>query len=226
MSARPLREVSTVALLVLAACGGKTGGGSPEGGAPSPDDGGTCVDIDPATYDRSCKQASDCVNIASGHLCTDLCMCDSASINASGQARYRAATDGLGSTPFCSCPSEGDPVCVAGRCMFQSFDSNAGDAGPACVDVELQNFVLSCHTESDCVVVSAGLLCAGQCACSNSAISVSDEALYDAEVSPVKPGACPCAQPLPGALRCVQGQCAYCSGALGEPPGCSDAGSP
>jgi hypothetical protein len=81
-------------------------------------DAGTgCVDIDLSTYDTSCKQDSDCVNVTAGTICTGSCQCGGAAINTDGLGRYDTAVSGLGNVD-CPCVFPGVARCVANQCTI------------------------------------------------------------------------------------------------------------
>jgi hypothetical protein len=95
--------------------------GVPDTGAP------LCVDVDLSTYDTSCTQDSDCVEINAGEICPrTTCLCGGSAVNVSEQARYEAAiapivaADSAPSPmPFvCGCPFFGNPVCAKGQCTL------------------------------------------------------------------------------------------------------------
>jgi hypothetical protein len=86
------------------------------------------VNVDLSTYDTSCTQDSDCVEIASGEICprTTCYFCGGSTVNVSEQARYNAAIAPIVAAdavptlePFaCGCPFFGNPACVAGQCTL------------------------------------------------------------------------------------------------------------
>jgi len=81
-------------------------------------DGSTCVDIDLSTYDQSCNQASNCILIPTGELCSGQCDCGGSLVNISEQSRFNQATSGI-KFAECSCPFEPVPECTAGgMCVF------------------------------------------------------------------------------------------------------------
>ncbi len=80
-------------------------------------DGGTCVDIELSTYDISCNQASDCILIQTGEVCSGQCSCGGLPVSASEQSRYDQATSGI-RFGACSCPKEVGPSCFENRCQF------------------------------------------------------------------------------------------------------------
>jgi hypothetical protein len=79
--------------------------------------GGTCVDIELSTYDLSCKQASDCILIQTGEVCSGQCSCGGQPVSASEQSRYDQATSGIRFVG-CSCPKEVAPSCFENRCEY------------------------------------------------------------------------------------------------------------
>jgi hypothetical protein len=80
-------------------------------------DGATCVDIDVSTYAQSCMQASDCILIQTGEVCSGQCSCGGLPVSASEQSRYDQATSGI-TFGACSCPKEVAPSCFENRCEF------------------------------------------------------------------------------------------------------------
>ena len=68
-------------------------------------DGGTCVDIELASYDQSCNQPSDCTLIQTGEVCSGQCACGGSPVNVAGQSRYDQATSGI-AFGHCGCPAE------------------------------------------------------------------------------------------------------------------------
>jgi hypothetical protein len=207
--------------------GALEGGGASEGGT---SDGRACVTIELSSYDRSCKADKDCTTIASGTLCSGGCACGDSAINASGEATYVAAIKGIASLA-CPCPAEFAPVCDNGVCTpGPGFDAGSSDAGdtdapddaaeppptdsgapddaPMCVEVDLADYDVSCTKKSDCIDVTAGMVCSGACACGGSAINVADQAKYTSAVAGIHSLPCPCAyQP----IGCVAGKCTQCS---------------
>jgi hypothetical protein len=92
--------------------------------------GGTCVDIDLSTYDRTCSKDSDCTLIDYGHLCNGDCLCGrSPAVNVDGLARYQAAISKV--TPGrCECSNAGVLICLAGQCEQCAYvGACATDAG-------------------------------------------------------------------------------------------------
>ncbi len=80
-------------------------------------DGGTCVNVDVATYDTSCVTAADCILIFTGELCVpSSCPCQQDYVNIGEQARYDQAYNQLPPSA-CSCPTAAGPQCVGGACL-------------------------------------------------------------------------------------------------------------
>jgi hypothetical protein len=84
-------------------------------------DGGTCINIDLSTYDRSCNRDSDCVLVSSSPCTT--CMCCNASVSAHEQTRYQQDIARLPVAPWqvarCQCPAEpAHASCVQGQCSW------------------------------------------------------------------------------------------------------------
>jgi hypothetical protein len=104
---------------------GPDGGSSFEGG----EEGGACVNIDPAAYGQSCKKSSDCVAITSGSICDGSCLCGGSTINKSSEAAYEAAISGI-HPGECECPAEGQPTCVEGMCVVCGFGSKMPSGCP------------------------------------------------------------------------------------------------
>jgi len=96
--------------------GGATGegGATAEGGTPA-DGGATCVNIDPTTYDQSCRRPRDCMLIVAGDVCDGACSCGTAAINVSGRSEYESATSGI---TLVACHCAPLPVdCVGNTCV-------------------------------------------------------------------------------------------------------------
>jgi hypothetical protein len=244
---RPLASAALVAAVVLGACGGKTGstpgdagvGEGHEAGQASDgavgDDGGTCIDVDTSTYDLSCQQASDCITVSAGRICDGYsCLCGGSTINASGQARYEAAIASLRPTdagPFCECPASIAPHCLQGTCVVcdglpsdppecHSTATDAGADGAECVDVDLSTYDRSCASATDCIGVTAGVICPGQCQCGGAAVNQSEQNRYRITIDRLGAApACPCFAG--GPVGCVEGQCVVCNPGG---PACPDGG--
>jgi hypothetical protein len=96
---------------------------SEEGGSV---DSGACVNVDLSTYDTSCTQDSDCIEITAGEICprSSCYGCGGSAANASEGARYQAAISSIVAAdtvpePFiCECPFFGRPVCASGQCTL------------------------------------------------------------------------------------------------------------
>jgi len=93
--------------------------------------------------------------------------------------------------------------------------------GGTCVDIVLATYDQSCVVDSDCITISSGEICDGDCRCGGSTININGQARYEAAISPLS-GASVCACAFGGAPQCVQGTCSLCAGSSG--PGCGDGG--
>src|SRR5580658_7799893 len=73
--------------------------------------------------------------------------------------------------------------------------NTAVSPGGGCVDIELSAYDTSCVQSTDCISVSAGLICTGACLCGGQgAISASAQAQYNAALSSIQTiDDCPCA---------------------------------
>jgi hypothetical protein len=95
----------------------------------------------------------------------------------------------------------------------------------ACVSVDLSTYDRSCVSDSDCIAVIGGTLCAGTCACAaNAAINIDGQSRYlqtvAAQLSPISLECNGC--PPDARVLCIQGLCGYCLGdGLGDFGGCS-----
>ena len=101
-------------------------------------DTGACIVLDPATFDQTCKQDSDCLAATGGTFCSNApwCMCPGATINVDGQSRYDAILQEIQSNlkpgpGGCSCPFFGTPRCVAKLC---TLCGGAAGNSPGCPD--------------------------------------------------------------------------------------------
>lgn len=96
-------------------------------------DGGTCVDINPASYETSCNSDSDCTLVRTGDICDGQCSCGDTPINQSGISKYQAATSGL-SLEACPCVFPGTVNCVASQCTLCSGQPGQPSGCPSSVD--------------------------------------------------------------------------------------------
>jgi hypothetical protein len=83
------------------------------------------------------------------------------------------------------------------------------------VAIVLSSFDQSCNQASDCVTITSGNLCDGDCQCGDSAINQSGLAEYESEVSQVTQGLCKCFSQ--GAPQCVAGTCTLCGPGSTDP---------
>ena len=101
------------------------------------------------------------------------------------------------------------------------------DAGPppgdaaACVYIDVSTYDQSCTRTSDCVAITAGMVCTGECECGGALINVDGQARYDQAISAIVPPMCAC--PTWGNPTCAGGRCVYC-GITPSQPGCPDGG--
>jgi hypothetical protein len=148
---------------------------------------------------------------------------------------------GTGSSSGSSAGSGGSPGGSSGSSSGSPTGSSSGYSGTSsgggsgssttCVDINPAQFDQTCNQASDCFVITTGTICTGACLCGGSvAINVSGEPRYQAEVSAVATGLCPCPPELPPA--CSGHLCVACTGAPTDPPDCfghppppADAGS-
>ena len=90
----------------------------------------------------------------------------------------------------------------------------AGDAG-ACVQIDVSNTDQACSTDSDCTLVSTGLLCDQPClGCGPvAAVNMTAAARVSSETAslPSPSGGCGPCEPAP-ATGCISGQCVTCAG--------------
>jgi hypothetical protein len=236
--ASTLPSALLLASLVLTGCSGKTdvvgsgdGGSGGSSGGGSSSGGASCVDIVVSSYDISCQQATDCIEIASGQLCSGGCSCPDATINVSGQARYQSQLASI-DPGFCGCPLVFPAECIDNTCTICTggasdpprCGTSTADAGQAdaqvCVNIDLATYDRSCQTSTDCIDIASGQICSGDCACGGSAVNVDGEARYKAALSGVTIGECPCVAG--GIPACIQNVCTLCG--LGNQPPCPDGG--
>lgn len=246
-----VRVVPFLLVALFAACGGKaldvTGGSTSQtGGGGS---GGQCIQVDSASFDATCNADSDCALVGSGQVCPGQCGCGGQTpVSLAGVAAWQAATSGLALTA-CPCADLGEARCFEHTCRYCSLVPNQGgnswpecgsdgaDGGnvqpddatapppppdaPVCVDLDPSTFNQSCTQSSDCISVTAGELCTGDCFCGGATINASEEMRYSAATAGIRPGLCGC--PLLGNPTCVNGQCVVCGGPSPS-PGCPDGG--
>ena len=118
--------------------GGEVSCGSISGDAgvsppPPPPDAATCVDVSLSSFSTSCSQDSDCIQVTTGMLCSDSCLCGGSSINETDEAEYDQLISPLQGGPPCACPYFGQPTCVQSQCTICGTGVNqpgCPDAGP------------------------------------------------------------------------------------------------
>jgi hypothetical protein len=97
-----------------------------------------------------------------------------------------------------------------------SGGSTSGSDGGSCVDIVLSTYSRSCNKPSDCILITAGEVCDGDCSCDGSPVSASEESRYDSAIASIHLGGCFCSKaPVP---ECIDHTCTL----AGE----SDAGGP
>jgi hypothetical protein len=78
-----------------------------------------CVNIDLASFDRSCHADSDCMSVAGGMACPSGCFCANTAINVDDRLLYEETIASLRFTVLnCPCPYAGRPVCTQGVCTY------------------------------------------------------------------------------------------------------------
>jgi hypothetical protein len=110
---------------------------SDAGSATADSAGGACM-ISASSYDQSCMEDTDCVEVTSTNYCNaQACLCGGSAINMSALAQFNADVGGtpLGSHPGgggCPCASSFGPCCRQGNCTAECY--SPADALPACAD--------------------------------------------------------------------------------------------
>jgi hypothetical protein len=79
----------------------------------------SCVNIDLASFDRSCRTDSDCMAVRGGMACPSGCACPNTAINVDDRLMYEET---VASLPFtlgtCPCPSGPPHLCTQGVCTY------------------------------------------------------------------------------------------------------------
>jgi hypothetical protein len=83
------------------------------------------------------------------------------------------------------------------------------------VDVVLSSYDQSCNIDADCVTITSGNLCSGDCRCGGSTINKSGLATYESETSGL--GASTCFCPAEGVPQCIGGTCTLCGPGSTDP---------
>jgi hypothetical protein len=98
-------------------CGGIT---TDPPSCPGDVDASTCVSVQASSFNQSCKVDTDCIEVATGTLCTGQCRCPTDTISASAQGAYDMAIAPIlgGPPPNCLCPSPGYAYCAGGTCAI------------------------------------------------------------------------------------------------------------
>lgn len=108
-----------------------------DSGPDAAETGGDCV-ISASSYDQSCMQDTDCVEVTATNYCNaEACLCGGSAINMNALAQFNAdvATTPLGLHPGgggCPCASLFGPCCRQGTCTAEC--SSPADTLPACAD--------------------------------------------------------------------------------------------
>jgi hypothetical protein len=202
-----------------------------------------CVDVEVTPSDIACVSDSDCELIRTGTLCDGQCSCGDTAVNAAGAATASQETSSL-TLEGCPCADPGPTRCIANQCTLcglgsaqpagcdldggvdvpppdaGSFDGGVfkGDAGEACVEVDVSTYDQSCNTSSDCIAIETGEVCTGDCACGNGAVNIAGQARYDETVNAVALGDCSCIAELP--VQCLSNTCVLCTGSASDPVAC------
>ncbi len=112
--------------------------------------------------------------------------------------------------------------CVGRVTSAGSGDGGGGSGGEggggSCVDIALSSYDVSCHADSDCITITSGQVCSGDCACGGATINASGQARYQSQLSSVQLGECGC--PEEGIPQCLDNVCTICRGAASDPPAC------
>jgi hypothetical protein len=192
-----------------------------------------CVDVDVTASDLSCGSDQDCTLITAGKVCDGQCGCGDTPVNAAAAARYQSETASV-TLADCPCAFPGEARCLGGQCTLCGSDPNqpvaCGDAGTTpedsgffivdggesdseistedgatCVDIDVSTYDQSCSQASDCILILAGEVCDGQCACSGFPVNSSEGSRYDEAISGIEFGLCGC--PDEFAPQCIGNTC-------------------
>jgi hypothetical protein len=98
--------------------------------------------------------------------------------------------------------------------------ADAGADAGHCINMDLSSYDRSCSTDVECIPVSSGQQCDGQCNCPNAVINAKGTMQYQQALGSISPGFCQCPATL--SWGCQGGQCVICP--AGGP--CPDAGFP
>jgi hypothetical protein len=99
-----------------------------------------------------------------------------------------------------------------------SGSGGGSGGGGSCVDIVLSSYDLSCQQDSDCISISSGQICDGDCTCGGSTINADGESRYKQALSSLTLGECAC--PLECVPQCLGNVCTICTGAPSDPPAC------
>jgi hypothetical protein len=113
--------------------------------------------------------------------------------------------------------------CAVAACGGRTFAEDPPDGGPnsdaaSCVTIDVSTYDRSCQQASDCVTISAGTFCDGECGCGGSTINADGQSRYAAQLASITQGDCFCPnEPTP---ECIENVCTICTGSPTDPPGC------
>jgi hypothetical protein len=153
--------------------------------------------------------------------------CGSDLVNVDEIARYESAIASI-KTAQCECGAPPPRECIDHQCTsgVDIVDAGPPDTGPpdtgVCVYVDLTTYDLSCKSDSDCIQITSGEICSGECTCGGSAINADGQAQYDQQLSEITLAPCGC--PAIGVPRCITGTCTLCKFGPNGTPGCPDGG--
>ena len=108
-------------------------------------------------------------------------------------------------------------------CGGRAIEEGAPDGG-ACVTIDVSTYDRSCQQASDCVAITAGTLCDGDCSCGGATINADGMSRYQSAVSSITGGDCFCPDEL--APECIANTCTICTGSANDPPACGDHETP
>jgi hypothetical protein len=94
--------------------------------------------------------------------------------------------------------------------------------GESCVNIDVATYDHTCEQDSDCISITPGTICSGECICNvGAAVNQSEEARYQAAVSQLASSSSLCPCPVAPSPVCHNHQCTLCS----EPGACEGGGS-
>jgi hypothetical protein len=111
-------------------------------------------------------------------------------------------------------------VIACGGRTFGQETPDGGDDGGACVTIDVTTYDRSCQQASDCISISAGTFCDGECGCGGATINGDGESRYESQLAQITQGDCFC--PEEPAPQCLENVCTVCTGGANDPPACGD----